>query len=84
MLTLPPLIPRFALTVFLKLLPQLAILTGVDKAPSGPGHAISSTDAFCGRVPLLKIDIRSSVMCIILKRAITLEDFANKPRPGAQ
>ena len=62
MLTLPPRNPRFAFTVFLKLLPQLAILPRVDKAPPGQGHAISSSNVYGGTMPMRKLGYPSQIV----------------------
>ena len=61
MLTLPPRNPRFAFTVFLKLLPQLAILPRVNQAPPEQGHAMSSTHAFGGTMPVRSLAIPLAV-----------------------
>lgn len=72
MLTLPPRNPRFAFTVFLKLLPQLAILPRVDKTPPGQGHAISSTDVSGGTMLLQKLGYPSRTVHYLSTRIVGL------------
>lgn len=84
MLTLPPRNPRFAFTVFLKLLPQLAILPRVDKAPPGQGHAISSTDVSDGTMLLQKLGYPSRTVHYFPRAYLVWEGLPEMTQPVSQ